>query len=61
MQFLYSLIWTVGAIVDEDGQKHFSNWLREYIKGVYTVKRAHQNGTITDETFKIEATCLIPE
>ena len=50
--FLYAVIWSVGAILDEPSQGAFSIFLRELIKKV------HQIG---DKTFKIEPSCMIPE
>lgn len=52
LHFLYALIWSVGAITDELGQKMFSTWLRDWMKSVHS---------IGDLTFKIEASNAIPE
>lgn len=52
MQFLNAMIWSVGAVLVADSQPLFSNYLRDFIKHV------HDN---QGKTFKIEASCMIPE
>ena len=38
MFFLFSLVWSVGAVSDEHGQKSFSNFLRKIAAEVYKIK-----------------------
>jgi dynein heavy chain, axonemal len=52
MEFLAALIWSVGAVLDGPSQSLFTNHLRDFIRHVHD-----NNG----RTFKIEASCMIPE
>lgn len=38
MYFLYSLMWSVGAVSDEAGSRNFSNFLRKVCLEVYRVR-----------------------
>ena len=53
MHFIYALIWSVGSISDEDGQKAFSKHLREALLAV------HELGD--GRTLKLDRACLIPD
>jgi hypothetical protein len=36
-------------------------WLRDYIKNIHTVKKKAPDGKISDDTFKLDTACIIPE
>jgi hypothetical protein len=38
MYFLFALVWSVGAVSDDAGQKAFSQFLRKICLDVYKVK-----------------------
>lgn len=38
MYFMFSLVWSVGAVGDDAGQKAFSSFLRKISLDVYKVK-----------------------
>jgi dynein heavy chain, axonemal len=53
MHFLYSLIWSVGAVTDEFGQQAFSQYLRKATQGAH-----HLDGK---KVLKLDRSCQIPD
>ena len=53
MHFIYALIWSVGSVSDEGGQKAFSKHLREASLGVHQLTGGG--------TLKLDRACLIPD
>ena len=52
MQFQFAMVWSLGVMADENGQKSFSAFMRKVTKTVHR---------IGEQTLRIEASCLIPE
>lgn len=54
MYFLFSLVWSVGAVADENGQRQYSFLLRKLCTDVYRIRQ-------NKATLKIDKNCQIPD
>lgn len=53
MFFLFALVWSVGAVADEAGQKNFSYFLRKICTDVYKVRQ--------NKSLKVDKLAQIPD
>ena len=57
MHFLYSLVWSVGAVTDELGQRAFSEHLRRATQGIHHLEDENNNKRL----LKLDRSCQIPD